>query len=77
MSALVIPDLNEAMQARLRERATSHGRTPETEAAAILTAALQSPASNPWAAIAFRERLAASGRDFGDSADDLREDRER
>jgi hypothetical protein len=31
-----------------------------------------------WAAIdAFRERLAASGRDFGDSVQDIREDRDR
>ena len=36
------------------------------------------PARDPWAAIdAFRERLAASGRDFGDSTQDIREDRDR
>jgi hypothetical protein len=36
------------------------------------------PATDPWAAIdAFRERLAASGRDFGDSVQDIREDRDR
>lgn len=33
---------------------------------------------DPWAAIdAFRDRLAASGRDFGDSVQDIREDRDR
>ena len=36
------------------------------------------PPADPWPAIdAFRERLAASGRDFGDSAEDIREDRDR
>jgi hypothetical protein len=36
------------------------------------------PTPDPWAAIdAFRERLAASGRDFGDSVQDIREDRDR
>jgi plasmid stability protein len=77
MSALVIPDLDEATLARLHERATTHGRTVETEARAILTAALQGPA-DPWAAAnAIRERLAASGRTFSDSADLIREDRDR
>jgi antitoxin FitA len=78
MSALVIPDLDEATLARLRERATTHGRTVETEARAILTAALQAPPADPWAAAnAIRERLAASGRTFSDSAELLREDRDR
>lgn len=36
------------------------------------------PTVDPWARItAFRERLAASGRDFGDSVQDIREDRDR
>lgn len=78
MSALVIPDLDEATLTRLRNRATTHGRTPETEAKAILTAALQASPAAPWTAIdAFRERLAATGKDFGDSTEDIREDRER
>jgi plasmid stability protein len=78
MSALVILDIDEATLARLLERAATHGRTPEMEAKAILIAGLQTPPADPWAAInAFRERLAASGRTFGDSAEDIREDRER
>ena len=36
------------------------------------------PAADPWAAVnAFRERLAASGRTFGDSTELIREDRDR
>jgi hypothetical protein len=37
-----------------------------------------SSVADQWARIdAFRERLAASGRDFGDSVQDIREDRDR
>lgn len=78
MSALVIPDLDDTILTRLRNRATTHGWTPEMEAKAILTAALQAPTADPWAVInAFRERLAATGKDFGDSTEGIREDRER
>jgi hypothetical protein len=43
-----------------------------------LSGTLVPPPADPWAAIdAFRERLAASGRDFGDSVQDIREDRDR
>jgi len=77
MPALVIPDLDGATLARLRERATTNGRTVEIEARAILTAALQGSA-DPWtAANAIHEHLAASGRTFSDSAELIREDRDR
>jgi antitoxin FitA len=77
MSALVIPDLDDATLTRLRERATTNGRTLELEAQAILTSALQAPA-DPWAAAnAIHERFAASGRTFSDSGDLIREDRDR
>lgn len=34
--------------------------------------------ANPWAQVdAIRQRLAATGRDFGDSVQDIREDRDR
>ncbi len=78
MSAFVIPDLDDSTLARLRERATTHGRTPETEAKEILAAALQATSADPWAAArAIHDRLAASGRTFSDSAELLREDRDR
>lgn len=41
MSALIIPHLDDTTLAQLRARAAAHGRTVETEATAILTAALQ------------------------------------
>ena len=43
-----------------------------------LTAALQTPSADPWAAAeAIRQRLAATGQVFSDSAELLREDRNR
>jgi len=76
MSQLLIHDLDETTLARLRERAVRHGRTVETEVKAILSDALG--AANPWAAAdAIFNELAASGRTFSDSADLIREDRER
>ena len=77
MSALVIPDLDEATLSELRHRATVHGRAMEIEARAILTAALQAPANSWAAANAIHERLADTGRTFSDSAELLREDRDR
>lgn len=78
MSQLLIPDVEDSLLERLRQRASAHGRTTEAEAKAILAAALRAPPADAWAAVdAFRERLAATGRDFGDSVDDLREDRAR
>jgi plasmid stability protein len=79
MSELVIPDVDDATLARLRERAARHGRTIETEVKAILSEALPSvPAGDPWAAVnAYREQLAATGHAFPDSTESIREDRER
>ena len=77
MPQLLIPDIDETLLERLRSRAAAHARSAEAEVKQILTEALQAP-SDPWAAVnAFRERLAASGRDFGDSTQDIREDRDR
>jgi plasmid stability protein len=78
MSQLVIPDVDDATLARLRERAARHGRTVETEVKAILAEVLPPAVPNQWAAInALRERLAASGQTFPDSTDLIREDRDR
>jgi antitoxin FitA len=78
MSKLLIPDMDEETIARLRDRAARHGRTVETEAKEILSAAVPHGASDQWLAInTLREQLAASGRAFPDSTDLIREDRER
>ena len=78
MPQLLIPDFDHRIMERLRERASLHGRTVETEARAILEEAIRGPAEDPWAAVdLIRNRLAATGRDFGDSTDLIREGRDR
>jgi plasmid stability protein len=58
--------------------AARHGRTPAQEAQAILTETLGGSRPDVWAAVdAIRHRLKATGRTFSDSADLLREDRDR
>ncbi len=78
MAELVLTDVDEGVFQHLQERARSHGRTPAEEARAILVDALRGNHADPWAAVdAIYGRLAATGRTFSDSADLLREDRDR
>lgn len=78
MSQLLIPDVAESLLQQLQQRAARQGRSVEAEARAILEDALRKDADQIWAEVdAIRERLAATGRDFGDSVQDIREDRER
>jgi plasmid stability protein len=78
MAELLIPDVEEIVLRRLQERSSVHGRTPEAEAKVILREVLEPKGPNAWTQVnALRERLAASGRNVSDSADLLREDRER
>jgi antitoxin FitA len=78
MLQLLIPDLDLETLDRLRTQAAQHGRTVETEAKAILAAALQPDPAKLCAEIdAFRGLLAASGRTFSDSTELIREDRDR
>ena len=78
MPDLVIASIEPAFLEELRQRASSHGRTPEAEAKLILHAALQRPSQGIWAQVnEIRDGLAASGRSFSDSTELLREDRER
>ena len=78
MQELVLADVDDVVLHDLRERATRHGRTPAEEAKAILAEALCSKRPDVWAPVdAIYRRLAASGRTFSDSAELLREDRDR
>jgi plasmid stability protein len=78
MPTLLIPEVEEALLVRLRERAAVHGRTPEAEAKRILLESLPPPAAQVWAEVnALHDRLAATGQTFSDSAELLREDRDR
>ena len=78
MSQLLIPDVAENLLQQLHQRAVRHGRSLETEARIILEDALRPDPAKVWAEVdAIRNALAATGRDFGDSVQDIREDRER
>jgi antitoxin FitA len=76
MAELVLTDVNEAVFHQLQQQANSHGRTPEEEAKAIISVALQG--NQAWRAVdEIYGRLSASDRSFSDSAELLREDRDR
>ena len=78
MSELVLTELNKILIEQLQKRASRHGRTPADEAKAILSDALRVEPQRNWASVdAIYERLSASQRPFSDSAELLREDRDR
>jgi antitoxin FitA len=78
MAELLLNDVDDAVLHDLRERATRHRRSLAEEAKAILTEALRGQPPDAWAPVdAIYQRLAASGQPFTDSADLLREDRDR
>jgi plasmid stability protein len=78
MAELVLTDVDDGVFFHLQERAKRHGRTPVEEAKAILADELRGHRPDAWAPVdAIHDRLAASGRTFRDSADLLREDRDR
>jgi plasmid stability protein len=78
MQELLLTDVDDGVLEDLRQRATRHGRTPAEEATEILAEALRSKRHDVWEPVdAIYQRLAASGRTFTDSADLLREDRDR
>src|SRR5205807_10560913 len=78
VSELVIPHVDDVVLDDLRQCAARHGRTTAEEARTILTNALRGDHVGAWATVdEIYERLAASGRNFTDSANLLREDRDR
>jgi plasmid stability protein len=78
MCELVLTEVDESVLHGLRDRAIRHGRTSAEEAKTILADALRGRTEGSWVAVdAIYERLAATGRSFTDSAELLREDRDR
>jgi plasmid stability protein len=76
MMQLLIRDLQAETVQRLKTRAKRHGRSLQGEVKAILEAAAgYSMAEAHAVSVAWAARLA--GREFSDSADLIREDRER
>lgn len=78
MAELLLTNVDNVVLGSLQARATRHGRTPAEEAKAILAEVLRSKQPNAWASVdEIYHRLESSGRSFSDSADLLREDRDR
>ena len=78
MAELILTDVDDIVLHHLQERAAKHARTSAEEARAILGEALREKLPADWAPVdAIYRRLTASGRNFSDSADLLREDRDR
>ncbi len=78
MAELILTDVDDALLQNLRQRAARQGRTLTEEAKAILAEALHGNSADVWAPVdAIYQRLATSGQFFTDSADLLREDRDR
>ena len=78
MPEIAVHDLDPEVFASLRDQAVVHGRTLEAEIKTILTEATHPRAAEAWSEVdAIRQRLASSGRSFSDSAELVREDRER
>jgi plasmid stability protein len=78
MAELILTNVENDILDQLQMRATRHGRTPAEEAKAILSEALHGRPPELWGPVdAIFHRFAASGRTFSDSAELLREDRNR
>jgi plasmid stability protein len=78
MQDLILADLDDSTLNDLREGGAKDGRTPAEEAKAILADALAGKQPNPCApADAIFQRLSGTGKSFTDSAESLREDRDR
>lgn len=76
MPQLLVRDVPRDIVEALKRRASSHGRSAEAEHRAILEAALRA-GRDAFRARASRLRDETAGRIVGESADLIREDRER
>jgi antitoxin FitA len=79
MAQILIRNLDDKLVGRLKKRAKGHGRSLQAEAKRILEeAAAEADQTDVWKRIEkFRERMRRSGRTFSDSAELIREDRDR
>lgn len=76
MTQILVQDLSPASVARLKERAERNGRSLQDEVKAILESAAKLSMTEAWE-VARQLRRSQEGRMTSDSADLLREDRER
>lgn len=80
MSDILVRDVPQDLLELLKERAARNGRSLQREVMLIIESGIKEEVRRKdalAAADAIRNRLAATGRDFGNSVDDLREDRAR
>jgi antitoxin FitA len=77
MAQVLVRHLNDKVVDRLKKRAKEHGRSLQSEVKTILEEAVPDY-EQAWKRIdALRLKLKRSGKRFGDSADLIREDRDR
>jgi plasmid stability protein len=77
MAQVLVRQLDKKVVVRLKKRAKEHGRSLQSEVKTILEEAVPDYEA-AWKRIErFRTRLSKSGRTFADSADLIREDRDR
>ena len=77
MAQVLVRQLADEVVDRLKKRAREHGRSLQSEVKTILEDAVPDY-EQAWKRIdSFRTRLKRSGRKFGNSADLIREDRDR
>ncbi|MGH7205671.1 MAG: FitA-like ribbon-helix-helix domain-containing protein [Nitrospiraceae bacterium] len=78
MAQVLVRNLDERVVARLKKRATQRGRSLQTEVKQILEEAARTDYADAWKAVErIYNKLKRSGRTFSDSAELIREDRER
>jgi antitoxin FitA len=78
MAQIFIRNLDDSVVQRLRKRAEAHKRSLQDEVKQILEDAAEIDYTKAWEAVErFREKMKCSGLTFSDSAELLREDRER
>jgi plasmid stability protein len=75
--SILVRDLDGATVERLKERARQHGRSLQGEAKAILERSARTMTMAEARAAAERIRQKLAGREFSDSTDLIREDRDR
>lgn len=79
MAQVLVRNLKDTVVGRLKKRAKTRGRSLQAEVKQILEdAAAEADQTDVWKRIEkFRERMRRSGKTFSDSAELIREDRER
>lgn len=77
MAQVLVRELSDQVVKRLKKRAKEHGRSLQAEVKTILEEAVPDY-EQAWKRIdTLREKLRQSGKTFSDSADLIREDRDR